>query len=70
MGFDDDFMAQVQSDPAAEGVIFIDPIRTFVGTDTSGLVMSDGIHPNRKGEQRLTKALFDSLVPYHLGLSS
>ncbi len=54
LGFDDDFMTQVQSDPAAKGVIFIDPISTFVGTDTSGLLTSDGIHPNREGEQRMT----------------
>jgi lysophospholipase L1-like esterase len=69
LGFDDDFMAQVESDPAAHGVIFIDPISTFVGTDTSGLLTLDGIHPNRDGEQRLAKALFDSLVPYHVGSS-
>jgi lysophospholipase L1-like esterase len=69
LGFDDDFMAQVQSDPAAKGVNFIDPISTFVGTDTSGLLILDGIHPNREGEQRLTEALFDSLVPYRMGSS-
>jgi lysophospholipase L1-like esterase len=70
LGFDDDFMAQVESDPAAQGVIFIDPISTIVGTDTSGLLTLDGIHPSREGEQRLTQALFDSLVPYHVGSSS
>ena len=70
LGFNDDFMTQVQSDPAAKGVIFIDPISTFVGTDTSGLLTLDGIHPNREGEQRLTEALFDSLVPYRMGSSS
>jgi len=48
----------------------IDPISTFVGTDTSGLLTLDGIHPNREGEQRLTEALFDSLVPYRMGSSS
>ena len=59
-----------KSDPAAQGVIFIDPISSFVGTDTSGLLTSDGIHPNREGEQRLAKALVDSLVVAPRGLSS
>ena len=35
LGFDDEFMARLESDPAAEGVLFIDPIASFIGTDTS-----------------------------------
>ena len=63
-------MARLESEPAAQGVIFIDPISSFVGTDTSGLLASDGIHPNRQGEQRMTTALVDSLVSHHVGSSS
>ena len=70
LGFDDDFMARLMSDPAAQGVIFIDPISSFVDTDTSGLLASDGIHLNRQGEQRMTTALIDSLISQHVGSSS
>ena len=70
LGFDDDFMAHLQSEPAAQGVIFIDPISSFVGTDTSGLLASDGIHPNPRGERRMATALVNSLVSQHVGTSS
>jgi lysophospholipase L1-like esterase len=70
LGFDDGFIARLKSEPAAQGVIFIDPISSFVGTDTSGLLASDGIHLNRQGEQRMTTALVDSLVSHHVGSSS
>ena len=70
LGFDDGFMARLEADPAARGVIFIDPISSFAGTDTSGLLSSDGVHPNRQGDQHLTTALVDSLVSHHVGLSS
>ena len=63
-------MAHLQSEPAAQGVIFIDPISSFVGTDTSGLLASDGIHPNPRGERRMTTALVNSLVSQHVGTSS
>ena len=43
-------MARLKSDPAARGVIFLDPISSFAGTDTSGLLSSDGVHPNRQGD--------------------
>jgi lysophospholipase L1-like esterase len=70
LGFDDEFMARLKSEPAAQGVIFIDPISSFVDTNTSGLLVSDGIHLNRHGEERMTKALVDSLVSHHVGASS
>jgi lysophospholipase L1-like esterase len=62
LGLDDHFMARLESEPAARGVAFIDPINSFSDADTSGLLASDGIHPNREGEQRMTTALLDSLV--------
>jgi lysophospholipase L1-like esterase len=70
LGFDDAFMARLQSEPAAQGVIFIDPIRSFVGTDTPGLLGSDKIHLNRQGEQRMTTALVDALVSSNVGSPS
>jgi lysophospholipase L1-like esterase len=72
LGFDDEFMARLESESAAKGVAFIDPISSLADTNTSGLLASDGIHPNRKGEQRLTEALLDSLVSHlhHVGSSS
>jgi lysophospholipase L1-like esterase len=62
LGFDDHFMARLESEPAARGVAFIDPINSFSDAGTSGLLASDGIHPNREGEQHMTTALLDSLV--------
>jgi lysophospholipase L1-like esterase len=72
LGFDDNFIARLESEPAARGVAFIDPIGSLADTDTSGLLASDRIHPNREGEQRLTQALLDSLVSrlHHVGSSS
>jgi lysophospholipase L1-like esterase len=72
LGFDNDFMARLASEPAAEGVAFIDPIGSLAATDTSELLASDGIHPNREGEQRLTEALLASLVSrlHHVGSST
>ncbi len=70
LGFDDDFMARLKSEPAAKGVIFLDPVSSFFDTDTSGLLASDRIHLNPQGEQRMTTALVDSLVSHHVGSSS
>jgi lysophospholipase L1-like esterase len=62
LGFDNEFMGRLMSEPASQGVTFIDPISSFFDTDTSGLLSSDGIHPNGEGEERLTTALLASLV--------
>jgi lysophospholipase L1-like esterase len=70
VGLDDDFMARLRSESDAQGVIFIDPISSFVGTDTSALIGSDGIHPNRQGEQSMMTALVASLVSQHVSSSS
>jgi lysophospholipase L1-like esterase len=72
LGFDNKFMARLGSEPAAQGVAFIDPIGSLADTNTAGLLASDRIHPNRKGEQRLTEALLDSLVSHlhHVGSPS
>lgn len=70
LGMTDDFMRRLRAEPEARGVIFIDPINSFSRTDTSGLLASDGIHPNRRGEQLMVTALVDSLVSHHVGPSS
>jgi lysophospholipase L1-like esterase len=62
LGFDDNFMGRLESEPAAAGMVVLDPIASFIGTDTSGMLRQDGIHPNKQGEQDLTSALVDSLV--------
>ena len=61
LGFDDHFIESLKSDPATQGVLFVDPITWLAGTDTSGLLATDGIHPNREGEKQLTAALLKSL---------
>lgn len=61
LGFDDKFMNSLKSEPASCGVIFIDPIHSLSGTDTSNLLANDGIHPNRAGENEMTAVLLESL---------
>lgn len=70
LGFDDNFMARLESDPATAGVLFVDPIASFIGTDTSALLAADGVHPNPRGEQKLASALADSLTTYGLGAAT
>ncbi|MGW0023004.1 SGNH/GDSL hydrolase family protein [Rhodococcus sp. NPDC003383] len=60
--FDDDFMARLQSDPAADGVIFVDPIASLADTDTSEMMAADGTHPNQHGDHAIAEALFESLA--------
>ena len=64
LGFDDEFMARLESDPAAAGVLFIDPIASFIGTDTSALLAADGVYPNPRGAQKIGSALVDSLTTH------
>lgn len=64
LGFNDDFIARLQAEPAAKGMVVIDPISGFTGSNTSGMLSKDGIHPNQQGELDLTSALVDSLVSY------
>ena len=71
LGFDDEFMARLESDPAAAGVLFIDPIASFIGTDTSALLAADGVHPNPRGvPQKLSSALVDSLTQHGMAAAS
>lgn len=60
--FDDDFMARLQSDPAVDGVIFVDPIASLSDMDTSVMLAADGMHPNQKGDHAIAEALFQSLA--------
>ena len=70
LGFDDDFIARLEPEPAAAGVVFIDPISRFTGTDTSAMLSDDRIHPNPQGELALTSALVESLVAQRFALTS
>jgi lysophospholipase L1-like esterase len=62
LGFDDNFIARLKAEPAAAGVVFIDPISRFTDTDTSGMLANDGIHPNQRGYLDLASALVGSLL--------
>ena len=66
LGFDANFMARLESEPAAAGVLFIDPIASLVGTDTSALLSDDGVHPNPRGYRELGSALVDSLTKHDM----
>lgn len=66
VGMGDDFMARLQAAPEAQGVTFIDPLNSFAGTDTSGLLADDRLHPNRQGEQLMATALVDALVSHRV----
>ena len=70
LGFDGAFFTRLTRDPATQGVVFIDPIATFAGTDTAPLISPDGIHPNPRGESALTTAITQSLVTRGLGTSA
>lgn len=61
LGFDDPFIESLKADPAAQGVLFIDPISWLIGTDTSTLISADGIHPNAEGVNQITTSLLKSL---------
>ncbi|MFC7448790.1 SGNH/GDSL hydrolase family protein [Rhodococcus daqingensis] len=64
VGFDDDFMRRLESDPAAAGVRFVDPIAEapFAGGDTSALLGADGVHPNLTGDRQIGAALAAALA--------
>jgi lysophospholipase L1-like esterase len=66
----DDFMTRLRAQPEAKGVIFIDPISALAGTDTSGLLAPDKIHPNNKGDQLILAALVKTLQSQHVRPSS
>ena len=61
LGFDDDFIARLKQQPAAQDMVVIDPIGSLSSIDTSSLLASDGIHPNKRGELALASALVASL---------
>ncbi len=63
LGFDDNFMAELESDPETEGVLFLDPMAEapFAVGDTSTLLGPDGVHPNPRGDRELGAALVASL---------
>ncbi|WP_345341045.1 SGNH/GDSL hydrolase family protein [Rhodococcus olei] len=71
LGFDDDFMTRLEADPAAAGVVFLDPIADpeLAGRDTSDLLGPDHQHPNSLGEQRLADALVAALRAHGVGVS-
>jgi hypothetical protein len=62
LGFDDEFIARLQAEPAAQDLVVIDPISRFTATDTSTLLSDNGTHPNQQGEAALSSALVDSLL--------
>jgi len=62
LGFDDEFIARLRADPAAQDVVVLDPIVRLTDTDTSALLLSDEFHPNQRGQQALSSALVDSLL--------
>jgi lysophospholipase L1-like esterase len=66
LGFDGDFIARLLAEPAARGMVVLDPIGSFRGTDTSALLSTDQTHPNPQGEWDLASALVDSLVTHRL----
>lgn len=69
IGFDDASMARLRDEPAAEGVLFVDPIHDgFAGTETSPILLEDGLHPNSRGDRELSAALVSALQS--LGLSA
>jgi hypothetical protein len=61
LGFDNDFIDRLRAEPAAQGVVVVDPINRFAETDTSALLSDDRSHPNQDGAAALSSALVDEL---------
>jgi lysophospholipase L1-like esterase len=68
LGFDDRFVARLRARPAAQGIVVLDPVSRFTGTDTSSMLSHDGIHLNQQGELALSSALVDSLSAHGFAL--
>lgn len=68
LGFDDEFIARLQADPAAYGIVIVDPLNRLAGSDTSALLEDDQFHPNRHGEVVMSSVLVDSLVDQEIAL--
>ena len=62
LGFDDDFIARLQAEPAAHDIVVIDPLNRLAGSDTSTLLADDQFHPSQHGEEVMSSVLVDSLV--------
>ncbi|MCK8672781.1 SGNH/GDSL hydrolase family protein [Rhodococcus sp. NPDC003382] len=63
LGFDDAFIARLATEPAAQDVLFVDPIASMIDRDTSRLLAEDRRHPNALGSQAIGAALTESLEP-------
>ncbi|WP_420749508.1 SGNH/GDSL hydrolase family protein [Rhodococcus sp. O3] len=63
LGFDDAFVARLAAEPSTQGVLFVDPIASMIGSDTSELLAEDRKHPNALGSQAIGAALTESLEP-------
>jgi lysophospholipase L1-like esterase len=68
LGFDDEFIARLEADPAIRKVVVLDPISRLTALDTSKMMSHDGIHPNHQGDLALSSALIDSLLDHGLAL--
>jgi hypothetical protein len=69
LGFDNQFIDRLRAEPVALGVVVVDPIARLSHLDTSTMLSSKGMHPNRvgaypnqEGALALSSALVDSLV--------
>jgi hypothetical protein len=70
LGFDDKFIGRLLAEPAAQGILVLDPVSRFTGTDTSSMLSHDGIQPNQQGELALSSALVDSLLDHSFALNT
>jgi hypothetical protein len=61
LGFDEGFISRLRADPAAQGLVIVDPINRFAETDTSAWLVPNGVLPNQEGSAALSSALVDEL---------
>jgi hypothetical protein len=61
LGFDEGFIDRLRADPAAQGVVVVDPINRFADADTSTMLSPDGSRPNEAGSVALSSVLVDEL---------
>lgn len=60
LGFNDEFIARLRV-AGPEGMVVLDPVSQFVGSDTSTMVAPGQRNPNQPGEIALSAALVDAL---------
>lgn len=67
LNFDTEFVDTLVVKSGVENLVVLDPIERLARRNTAPLLGQDEIHPNRQGEQALTKALVGEFLAHGFG---